>query len=129
MNATRALLISGTVLLAVAALLGFVQERYRDRPERFAAWRVVHAGGTAGAVQLLALASVWERLAGVSLMSTVLAYSLALASWAFFLGPLARALVWPRLARILNIAGAMLAVPCYVALPFALLRSPSWPGL
>ena len=64
MDATQVLVIAGAILLSIAALLGFVQERHRDRPKLFAAWRVVHSGGTAGAVQLLALASLWQRLAG-----------------------------------------------------------------
>src|SRR2546430_967583 len=55
MESGRALFVFGTWLLAIAALPGFVQERHRDVPEEFARWRVVHAGGTAGAVQLLAL--------------------------------------------------------------------------
>ena len=120
MDAIAVLLAAGTMLLASAALLGFVQERYRDRPQRFAEWRVVHAGGTAGAVQLLALAAIWERLAGPGAASIALACTLATVAWAFFRGPLARALGRPRLARGLNVAGAVLAVPGYLALPFAL---------
>ena len=44
MESTYTLLVSGTLLLAISALLGFVQERYRDSPEAFGRWRVVHAG-------------------------------------------------------------------------------------
>ena len=121
MDATRALLASGTVLLAIAALLGFVQERYRDRPDRFAGWRVVHAGGTAGAVQLLALAAIWQRLTTPGAFSLALAWTLIAVAWAFFLGPLARVLDRPRLARAVNLAGAFLAIPAYVALPLTLL--------
>jgi len=120
MDAMRSLLVSGILLLAVAALLGFVQERYRDEPVRFAHWRVVHTGGTAGAVQLLALAAVWNALAGSGTLASVLACVLIGVSWAFFLGPLARALGWPGLARGVNLAGAVLAVPAYVALPLLL---------
>src|SRR5438132_860001 len=58
----RILLVCGLTLLAVSALLGFVQHRHRERPDMFARWRVVHNGGTAGAVQLLALGAVWGRL-------------------------------------------------------------------
>jgi hypothetical protein len=116
MDAIRLLLIAGTVLLAVAALLGFVQERYRDQPALFAGWRVVHAGGTAGAVQLLALAAVWEQLAGAGLTSVLLACTLISVTWAFFLGPLARVLGWLRIARLLNTVGAILAGPGYLAL-------------
>lgn len=116
MDAIQLLVIAGVILLSVAALLGFVQERYRDRPQLFAAWRVVHAGGTAGAVQLLALAALWERVAGSGLVSIVLACTLCMVTWAFFLGPLAHALGRPRLARLVNIVGAVLAIPGYVAL-------------
>lgn len=121
MDAPRLLLMAGIVLLASAALLGFVQEHYREEPERFSAWRVVHAGGTAGAVQLLALGAVWERLTGSSGVADALAWSLVTVTWAFFLGPLARALGRPRLARGFNIVGATLAVPGYLALPLVLL--------
>jgi hypothetical protein len=121
MDGARVLLIAGVVLLSIAALLGFVQERYRDRPHAFAAWRVVHAGGTAGAVQLLVLAALWQRLAGSGLMSIVMACTLSSTTWAFFLGPLAHATGRPRLGRVVNIAGAALAIPGYGALPFVLL--------
>jgi hypothetical protein len=121
MDTARALLICGTVLLAISALLGFVQYRYRDRPELFAHWRVVHAGGTAGAVQLLALSAVWERFAGSVSWARFLAAGVMLATWAFFLGPLARALGRPRLARVINSAGGLVALPAYLMLPLVLL--------
>lgn len=79
------LLVSGVVLLSISALLGFVQERHRDSPEMFARWRVVHAGGAAGAVQLIALAAVWSQF-GASGWKSILPLGLVLASWAF-LGP------------------------------------------
>ena len=120
MDATRALLASGTLLLAVAALLGFVQERYRDQPSLFAGWRVVHARATAGAVQLLALSADWGTLIEPGACSHPLASTLIAVAWAFFLGPLSRVLEWPRVARAVNISGALLAVPGYLALPFTL---------
>jgi hypothetical protein len=118
MDPIRLLVVAGAVLLSVAALLGFVQEHHRDRPT-FPAWRVVHAGGTAGAVQLLALAAIWERLVGLGPVSVALALTLTAVAWAFFLGPLARVLGHLRIARAINIAGAVLAVPGYLALPMA----------
>ena len=118
MDPVRLLAASGAVLLSIAALLGFVQERHRDRPT-FPAWRVVHAGGTAGAVQLLALAATWERLVGSGRWSIPLALTLIAVAWAFFLGPLARVLGHLQMARAFNIAGAVLAVPGYLALPIA----------
>jgi hypothetical protein len=121
MDADRMLLLSGVMLLSVSALLGFVQERYRQSPELFARWRVVHAGGAAGAVQLIALAAVWSQFA-VTGWKAFLPLGLVLASWAFFLGPLARAMEWPRVSRWINMAGAVVAVPTYVLLP-ALLAS------
>lgn len=121
MDATQLLIAFGLVLLAVAALLGFVQERHRDRPEQFAGWRVVHAGGTAGAVQLLALAAIWPRISDQGMASGLLAAAMISVTYAFFFGPLATVLGQPRLARAVNIVGAVVAVPAYLALPLALL--------
>jgi hypothetical protein len=109
-------MVSGVVLLSISALLGFVQERHRESPERFAQWRVVHAGGAAGAVQLLALAAVWQQFNTMG-WREFLAVGLVLTSWAFFLGPLARALEWPHISRWINTAGAIVALPTYVILP------------
>jgi hypothetical protein len=120
MTTMRVLLIGGTVLLAISALLGFVQQRHRERPEAFALWRVVHTGGTAGAVQLLALAAVWERFAAQGAWHPLLAGGVIFATWAFFLGPLARALGRPRMASIINRVGAVVALPAYLALPLVL---------
>ena len=108
------------MLLAISALLGFVQERHRDSPEAFAQWRVVHAGGAAGAVQLLALAAVWERF-GFHSWNSALAWGLIIASWAFFLGPLSRAINQPLVARWINVFGAIVAMPTYLLLPTLLL--------
>ena len=116
MDATQLLLLSGVVLLSISALLGFVQERYRHSPERFAQWRVVHAGGAAGAVQLIALAAVWHQFSATE-GKKLLALGLVVTSWAFFLGPLARALERPRISRWINAAGAIVAVPTYIVLP------------
>jgi hypothetical protein len=116
----RALLVFGTLLLAIAALLGFVQERHRGSPDSFARWRVVHAGGTAGGVQLIAFAAVWQRLQP-NLWTVALASGLIVAAWAFFIGPLARATGWPRLAVVVNRVGALVALPSYLALPAILL--------
>jgi hypothetical protein len=110
------MLASGVILLSISALLGFIQERHRDSPEAFARWRVVHAGGGAGAVQLIALAAVWTQFA-VTGWRAILPLGLVFASWAFFLGPLARAMDYPRLSRWVNTAGAVIALPTYVLLP------------
>jgi hypothetical protein len=104
------------MLLSISALLGFVQERHRDSPEMFARWRVVHAGGAAGAVQLLVLAAVWSQFAATG-WNAILPFGLVVASWAFFLGPLARAMDRPRASRWVNMAGAIVALPTYVLLP------------
>jgi hypothetical protein len=120
MESERALLISGTLLLAASALLGFVQHRHRERPDAFALWRVVHVGGTAGAVQLLAVAAIWERTGTKGIWATFLAAGLISATWAFFLGPLARALGRPRTATIINRIGAVVALPAYLAFPIIL---------
>jgi hypothetical protein len=120
MEPARGLLIFGTVMLSVSVLLGFVQYRHRERPESFGRWRVVHAGGTAGAVQLLALSAVWDRFGSSGTWATLLVVGLILATWAFFLGPLARALGWPRIADAINRVGAVVAVPAYLGLPILL---------
>jgi len=119
MSSEKLLFVAGVVLLAVSALLGFVQYRNRGRPEAFALWRVVHAGGTTGAVQLLALAAVWERFAPNRALAG-LALGIVAATFAFFLGPLARALNSPRIAGAFLSVGTVIAVPSYVALPLAL---------
>lgn len=119
MDPERLLLGWGIALLAVSALLGFVQNRHRTHPEVFARWRVVHNGGTAGAVQLLGLAAVWGHF-GRGPGFTLLAGGLIIATVAFFLGPLARALKLPRTATAILAAGAVVALPSYVALPMVL---------
>jgi hypothetical protein len=116
MDSSRVLLSSGVILLSISALLGFVQERHRDSLEMFARWRVVHAGGAAGAVQLIALAAVWNQFA-ITGWRTMLPLGLVFASWAFFLGPLARAMDLPRVSRWVNLVGAIVALPTYVLLP------------
>jgi hypothetical protein len=120
MEPERALLIFGTVLLTASALLGFVQYRHRERPDSFVLWRVVHAGGTAGAVQLLALSAIWQRFGTKGTWATFLVGGLIFATWAFFLGPLARALGRPRTASAINRIGAVVALPAYLSLPLIL---------
>lgn len=120
MDAERALLAAGTVLLACASLLGFAQQRVRTRPEAFAAWRVVHVGGTAGAVLLLALAAVWARFGAHGPWSGLLVGGLVASTYAFFVGPLARALAWPRAGSAILAGGAVIALPTYLALPLLL---------
>ena len=120
MDPERLLVVSGTLLLAVSALLGFVQHRHRKQPDAFALWRVVHAGGAAGALQLLALAAVWQNFARGPAI-TLLAIALVAATYAFFLGPLARALQRPRIAGAILAVGGAVALPTYIALPIALL--------
>jgi len=119
MNSGRSLLLFGTILLSISALLGFVQHRYRVRPEAFARWRVVHVGGTAGAIQLIVLSAVWESLAARGAWGACLSTGLIVATWAFFLGPLARALGRRRAAATINALGAVVALPTYLALPLA----------
>ena len=123
MDVEYSLFAAGILLLAIAALLGFVQERRRHQPESFAQWRVVHAGGTAGAVQLLALAAVWPRVSPAGVWTEVLAWGLIVVAWAFFLGPAARALGRHWVARVVNLAGAVVALPSYLALPLTLLTT------
>jgi hypothetical protein len=121
MESANAFLVSGTILLAIAALLGLVQYRHRECADAFARWRTVHVGGTAGAVQLLALSGVWDRFGARGTWTTFLVAGIIFATWAFFLGPLAAALDRSRIALAINRIGAAIAVPVYLALPIALL--------
>jgi len=119
-DAEKALLVAGVLLLGLSALTGFVQHGHRESADVFARWRVVHSGGTAGAVQLLALSAVWSRF-GPGLAANLLAGGLIAATLAFFLGPLARALDWPRATRVVLLLGSLVALPTYLALPVVLL--------
>ncbi|MBM3818841.1 MAG: hypothetical protein FJW14_07490 [Acidimicrobiia bacterium] len=105
MEPAGALLAFGTLLLSIAALLGFVQEQHRHSPELFAQWRVVHAGGSAGGVQLVALSAVWQRFDQSGWWTAALPWALVIAAWAFFIGPLARATGHARLAQVINSLG------------------------
>ena len=119
METERMLVACGTWLLTISALLGFVQHAYREEPARFARWRVVHAGGTVGAVQLLGLGAAWRHFSG-SCVAKAVAAGVLIATFAFFLGPLARATGYPRVADRLLALGAFVAVPAYLGLPLAL---------
>ena len=121
MDSGRALLVSGVFLLTISALLGFVQERHRDRPAAFASWRVVHAGGTAGAVQLLALAATWQHSFARGPWTALVAGGLIFSTWAFFIGSVARAIGHARVATSITLAGAVAAVPAYLTLPVLIL--------
>jgi hypothetical protein len=116
---TTFLLAAGILLLTPAALAGFLQARAKD-PDAVARWRVVHTGGTAGAVQLLALAAVWSHFPSSTLAGAV-GIGIAIATWAFFFGPLAPALGKVNLARSVNLLGALVALPASVGLPLLLL--------
>jgi len=100
--------------------LASIQHRYRREPELFVEWRVVHVAGTAGAVQLLALASIWRNF-GQGLIVSFLEAGLIFATLAFFFGPLARALRQTRTASVLLSLGGLVALPTYLALPVLLL--------
>jgi hypothetical protein len=97
-----------------------MQARSAPGSEAHARWRVAHAGGTAGGVQLIALAGAWHWLAHAH-SSSLLAFGVTAASWAFFIGPTLRALGAEVVARRVNALGAAIALPSYLALPYALL--------
>lgn len=120
-TAARALAIAGTILLSAAALVGFRQHAARHDAVRAARWRVVHVGGTAGAVQLLACAAVWRWLSHDATWTTWLAIGLITSTCAFFVGPLSEACGQPRAARIIIWVGSCVALPSYLALPAILL--------
>ena len=82
---------------------------------------MVHVGGTAGGVQLLALAYLFERITMAGTLIQVLATGLMVATWAFFLGPLAGALGRSGIATAINHVGGAIALPSYVGLPLILL--------
>lgn len=120
----RLTLVAGILLLAIAALTGFMQAREEPGSHGHALWRVAHAGGTAGGVQLIAFAAVVQRL-GSSVPDhavSLIIFGIAAGTWAFFIGPLLRALGMARAARRVNLVGACLAGPAYLALPLVLLR-------
>lgn len=122
---TRWLILAGVLLLSVAALTGFLQARHAAGSPPHVLWRVAHAGGTAGAVQLIALGAALPHLRPVvsdSLVSVILA-AVATGTWAFFLGPLLRASGAERASRWVNLAGAAVAGPAYLALPLLVLRT------
>lgn len=124
MDTEQWLVLSGVGLLAVAALSGFVQHAHRNDAPRFAEWRVVHNGGTAGAVQLIALAAVWGRVSAGA-WAALVAAGIVVATYAFFAGPMASALGFRRAARAVLGIGGLVALPAYLALPLAfILRVP-----
>lgn len=124
LEAERILIVAGLLLLAISALTGFMQARETSGSEGHTFWRVAHAGGTAGGVQLIALGAVVARLSssipGNLLLAIVI--GVAVGSWAFFIGPLLRALGAARVAKRVNLLGALIAGPSYLALPLLLLR-------
>ena len=78
-----------------------------------ARWRVVHNGGTAGGVQLLALGAVWSKLAFASVLSMLAAGALVAGTWLMFVDPLMTALAQPRLGKWAGYCGAFVSVPGY----------------
>jgi hypothetical protein len=123
-SAERLLMVAGILLLAIAALTGFMQARQEPGTHGHTLWRVAHAGGTAGGVQLIALAAVVERLGSSNSdpLTSIVMVGIAAGTWAFFVGPLLRALGAERTARRINLIGACVAGPSYLALPLLVLR-------
>lgn len=112
------LLTAGALLLGIAAFMGFAQARASRGSATESRWRVVHNGGTAGGVQLLALSAVWTRLAAPSLFSGIVACCLVLSTWLFFIGPLLKALSRPRSGNAILWVGAVASLPAYLGLIF-----------
>jgi len=110
------LLVTGALLLSVAAFTGFVQARTERGSAEEVRWRVVHNGGTAGGVQLLALSAVWARLAGSSDFAGPIALCLAMSTLLFFVGPLLKALSRARSGNLVLWAGAVASLPAYIGL-------------
>jgi hypothetical protein len=120
----RLLTVAGVTLLAIAALTGFMQAREDPSSRAHGLWRVVHSGGTAGGVQLIALGAIAARLSSAvpAHVAQAVLLGVTTATWAFFFGPLLRALGAERLAARVNLVGALIAGPSYLALPLLLLR-------
>lgn len=117
------LVAAGALLLAIAALLGFQVHRSTADAAALAHWRVVHNGGTAGGVQLLALAAVWSKLVSATSESLVCIVSLVVGTWLMFVGPLLTAMAKPRIGKLLARSGAFAAIPAYLLLVwFVLVR-------
>jgi hypothetical protein len=120
------MLTTGAVLLGLAAFMGFAQAGTSRGSAEEARWRVVHNGGTAGGVQLLALSAVWTRLCGQSPFAGWVAVCLALSTWLFFIGPLLKALSRVRSGNAVLWAGAVASLPAYLGLiAFAVTCSPA----
>ncbi|HEX2731168.1 MAG TPA: hypothetical protein VHM70_06175 [Polyangiaceae bacterium] len=113
---------NGALLLAIAALTGFSQARTERGSENERRWRVVHNGGTAGGVQLIALGAIWGRWTTQALSGWI-ALGLTLATWAFFVGPLLSALSRTRSARWFLWGGSLVAIPAYAGLALLALRA------
>lgn len=109
------LLVSGAILLGVAAFMGFAQAKARGSHTE-SMWRVVHSGGTAGGVQLIALAAVWTLLGGQSPGGAVVAVCLCVSTWLFFIGPLLRVLERDKAGNLVLWIGATAAIPAYAGL-------------
>jgi hypothetical protein len=124
MSNERILFTAGVTLLSAAALVGFKQYHERERPESFARWRVVHAGGTSGAVQLLALAAAFGHFRVHGALASSVGAGVLVATVLFFFGPLAQALRFSRTGSWLNVVGALFAVPAYLGLPFVAFGGP-----
>lgn len=115
-DSAQLLLTTGALLLGLAALTGFVQARTERGSEAESRWRVVHSGGTAGGVQLIALAAVWQDLSGTSPVIGWVGACLVLSTWLFFVGPLLKALQRIRSARLIVGLGGLVAIPAYLGL-------------
>lgn len=123
-TAERVLIVAGVLLLAIAALTGFMQARAASGSRAHTLWRVAHAGGTAGGVQLIALGAVVDQL-HASIpdgVTAIILLGITIGTWAFFVGPLLRAVGAERAANRVNLVGACIAGPSYLALPLLLLR-------
>lgn len=124
LSTERVLVVAGVLLLAIAALTGFMQAREESGSPGHTLWRVAHAGGTAGGVQLIALSAIVQHLSSSvsDRLVALILLGIAAGTWAFFVGPLLRALGAERVARRVNLLGACVAAPAYLALPVVLLR-------
>lgn len=113
---SQQILALGLFLLSVAAFTGYKQHSVQKDPEQFALWRVVHSGGTSGAVQIVVFGLVLAHLK-IGLVGGIIVLGATVSSCCFFVGPLLKALNRATLGSRVNAFGGLLAIPSYGALP------------
>jgi len=113
---SQQILVLGLFLLSAAAFTGYKQHSVKNDPELFALWRVVHSGGTSGAVQIVVFGLLLAHFK-IGLAGGIVVLGATVSSCCFFVGPLLKALNRASLGGRVNALGGVLAIPSYAALP------------